>query len=1008
MARTPAKRSRTGKARKPAARARRDPARGRRLPARQAPTRARRGDKPSRDRQPLTIVGVGMSAGGLEAAIRVLEGLPARPGLAIVLIPHLAPHQHSSLPALLATHSKVPIVEAADAMPVEADRVYVLPPNVVMELADGGLRLTPRPTGPGQIHPVDSFFTSLAAMKADGAIGVILSGTGSDGSLGARTIKQRGGTVIVQQPDTAKYDGMPQSAIETGLVDLVLPPSDIGSKLVDLARFGYAPAIARPEPQISSAQFEQLTLVLRIASGVDFAHYKQATMRRRIMRRMAMHRFTDVGRYVEFVKDHPEEARGLYQDILIHVTRFFREPESFAALATVVLPKLMEGRGADNPVRIWVAGCATGEEAYSVAITVFEAADVSGVEPNLQLFGTDVSEAAVDFARQGVFPGSISDDVPADKLRRFFTQTDGGYRISKTIRDRCVFARQDLTRDPPFSRLDLIICRNVLIYMDAALQRRVMGVFHYALKPTAYLMLGQAETTGTQAEFFTLVEKSHRIYRKRAVERAALPTPSTYPVRRAGFSLPPISRGTGGKDLTGDARALQAEANRALLDRYGPAGVLVNDSMEILQFRGHTGLYLESPPGDASLNLLKLAREGLLHGLRSAVQAARKTRKPARKEALRVRSEAGWTDVNLEVIPLTGLNAPHFLVMFEPPQGAPPPRRPAPRAKVGPSEKDGRHSARLEEELASTREYLQSIIQEVEAANEELQSANEEILSSNEELQSTNEELDTAKEELQSTNEELNTLNEELHARNEELTHVNSDLVNLLGSVQIAIVIVSNDLRIRRFTPMAEKMLNLIPADVGRPITQVKPNIDVPDLGELIGRAVDKVEPVEREVKDGDGRGYSLRIRPYKGAENRIEGAVLALFDIDATRRHEIYTEQTRQVVHSLVETVAEPILILDASLRIGFVNRALCRAFGVESADAVGRFIYDLQADGSLSELRPLLETVVREKRAVDGAEVRRAGRRTMQVSARPIDTSEFGDGDILVAFHFESGQAA
>jgi two-component system CheB/CheR fusion protein len=461
------------------------------------------------------------------------------------------------------------------------------------------------------------------------------------------------------------------------------------------------------------------------------------------------------------------------------------------------------------------------------------------------------------------------------------------------------------------------------------------------------------------------------------------------------------------RDLAGDLRAVHAEANRALLERYGPPGVLVNDSMEIVHFRGHTGAYLEPSPGDASLNLLKLAREGLLHGLRSALQTARRTHKPARKGGLRVRSNGGWTEVDLEVIPLTGLGPPHFLVLFERTQGAGARRGGAPVHEARRSEKSSRVQ-RLEEELASTREYLQSIIQEVEAANEELQSANEEILSSNEELQSTNEELDTAKEELQSTNQELNTLNEELHARNDELTQVNSDLVNLLGSVQIAIVIVSSDLRIRRFTPMAEKMLNLIPADVGRPITQVKPNIVGPDLGEAISEVIDKVQPLDREVQDRDGRWYSLRIRPYKGLDNRIEGAVLALFDIDSAKRQERQVQRTRAMVAAIVETVAQPLAVLDGSLRIQLMNRAFRDAFQVADADAEARLIYELRDDGSLAKLRAVLEDVVREKREVEGIEVTAAGGWTMVVNARPIDTPEFGDGSLLVAFQEPTGQTA
>jgi two-component system CheB/CheR fusion protein len=882
------------------------------------------------------IVGVGMSAGGLEACSQLLEALPRDPGLVFVLIQHLSPHHASALPALLGARSPLKVVEAADGMELASDTVYVIPPDYLLELEDGHLRLVPRPSEQGHVLPVDYFLKSLAGLEGDRAIAVILSGNGSDGAAGARAIKEHGGTVLVQQPDSAKYDGMPLAAMEAGAVDLVLPPGDLARKLVELAKFAGLPPNVPEGPIFNDAHYEEIFELLRSAIGVDFSHYKQPTIRRRILRRMAINRVSDIDRYVAMLREHHEEVRSLYQDILIHVTRFFREPESFQALAMTVLPQLFAAGRSDTPIRVWVAGCATGEEAYSLAIALVEFAGEDLRERQVQVFGTDISETAVEYARQGIYPANIAEVIPPERLRRFFAKVDSGYRIVKSIRDLCIFARQDLTRDPPFSKLDLVLCRNVLIYMDATLQRRVIPVFHYALKSEGFLVLGQAETVGAGAELFTLVDKRHKIYRKRPADYAAHMPVGAYPLNRPTLQ---VASATGGG--AAEARVIQNEANRVLLDRYSPAGVLVNEDMEIVQFRGHTGPYLEPAPGDASLNLLKLAREGLLHGLRSALQAARKTRKPFRKEGLRVRSDGGWSEVALEVIPLTGPAALHFLVLFDR-SGTASGKASSARGRTAAGGERNR-TARLEEELAATREYLQSIIQEVEAANEELQSANEEILSSNEELQSTNEELDTAKEELQSTNEELNTLNEEMHARNEELTHVNSDLVNLLGSVQIAIVIVSSDLRVRRFTPMAEKLFNLIPADIGRPISQVKPNVDCPDLDELIGAVVDHVSPVEREVRDQAGRPFVLRVRPYKGAENRIEGAVLALFDIDPVKRQERAEEAARRHVESVMEVIGQPLMIVNAAQEVRAMNRTFREAFGVQAVDGHPRRLGDL-----------------------------------------------------------------
>jgi two-component system CheB/CheR fusion protein len=949
----------------------------------------------ARRTRPVSIVGVGMSAGGFEACTELLASLPPHPGCALVIVQHLAPNHPSALPALLDTRSPLRVVEAGDGMRIEPDRAYVIPPNALMELEDGHVRVLQRV--PEHQPAIDFFLASLAVTLGDRAIAVVLSGMGNDGVEGVRAVKAQGGTVLVQDPQSARFDGMPRAAISTGLADAVLPPAGLAEKLVEFSRHSYSgPSPVFGDLHIADEQSEQLVELLRDASGgVDFSHYKQPTIKRRILRRMALNRVTNLEGYLSLLRERPEEARSLYQDLLIHVTRFFREPESFDAIARKVLPSLLEGRGNELPIRMWVAGCATGEEVYSLAITLYDVAGEGGSELNVQIFGTDVSETAIEVARQGFYPAAIADAVSGERLRRYFTKIDGGYRINKLIRDRCVFARQDLTRDPPFSKLDLILCRNVLIYMDSTLQRKLLPIFHYALRPDGYLILGPAETVGSQAELFNLVDKKHKIYRKRPWDHGlAAPTIGYEPPRR----VKTIAAAT---EPRGDVRLVQTEANRVMLDRYSPPAVLVTDDLEIVQFRGKTGEFLEPAPGDASLNLLKLAREGLLHGLRTALQAARKTRRPVRRNAQRVRSNGGWHDLDIEVVPLTGVSALHYLVLFH--------RREKGRAAgASPPSSPRRRTAHVEQELAATREYLQSIIQEVEAANEELQSANEEILSSNEELQSTNEELDTAKEELQSTNEELNTLNDELHGRNEELTRVNSDLVNLLSSVQIAIVIVDNDLRIRRFTPVAEEVLNLIPADVGRPITQVRPNVDAPDLGDLIVEVIDRVTPVEREVQDGEGRWYSLRIRPYKGIENRIEGAVVAFVDIDAAKRHELEVTRERAFAEGIVEAVRHPLAVLDGSLQVRTVNPAFEEAFGIARTAVRGRPV--LQLDGgrfNVPELRESLERLMPDDGAPPAAQavVRIEGAGDVRIYARRLDG---GDGQRLILMGLEPQRTA
>ena len=605
----------------------------------------------------------------------------------------------------------------------------------------------------------------------------------------------------------------------------------------------------------------------------------------------------------------------------------------------------MENRRPDQPIRVWVSGCATGEEAYSLAITLVEFLQRVDADTRIQIFATDVSEAAIEHARAGIYAASIEADVSSERLRRFFTRPDGGYRVTKMIRDLCVFARQDLTRDPPFSRLDLILCRNVLIYMDGALQKKLLSVFHYALNPHGFLMLGQAETVGAQATLFSVADKKFRIHRKKV--SSELPS-MTFPVGHAVAGLP---RRKASPEPPGAEKALQMEVSRVILDRYAPAGVVVDGDMQIVQFRGQTGAFLEPAPGDASLNLLKMAREGLLYGLRAALHSARKSRSAASRDGLQVQVGDEWMPVRVDVVPLTAAGRPHYLVLFEDgagkridASGKSARKRPGPRVTT--RERSSQVEL-LQRELAASREYLQSIIQELEAANEELQSANEEILSSNEELQSTNEELDTAKEELQSTNEELNTVNEELHGRNDELSRVNSDLINLVGSVQIAIVIVSSDLRIRRFTPMAEKVLNLIPADLDRSIGHINPNIECPNLEQLIADCIDTVSPIEREVQDRQGRWYSLRIRPYKNVDNKIDGAVLALFDVDVPKRSEERVRLAAEFASAALQVASTPMAVLTGDLRIRSINAAFADLLGLTAEQATDRSLDEVAPAG-------------------------------------------------------------
>jgi two-component system CheB/CheR fusion protein len=901
-----------------------------------------------------TVVGIGASAGGLEAFSQLLDSLPRDVNAAIVFVQHLSPQHESVLPSLLAAHTQLPVVQVTDGLPIAPRHIFVIPPNVQMGITDGVLHLLPRALDRSQFTPIDFFFQSLARWAQSRAIGVILSGTASDGAAGIREIKAVGGFTIAQKPRTAKYDGMPRAAIATGMVDLVLAPQEIGDQLSHLQRHPYVGQIAAPaesEVAPSDDQLNEIFTLLRRISGVDFRQYKTPTVKRRLLRRMALHRLTDPDTYLRFLRDNPKEVHALYQDLLIHVTRFFREPDSFSVLASEVFPELIHQRNEEDAIRIWVPGCATGEEAYSIAIAFMEALGDQAPTRRIQLFATDVSEGAIEHARAGVYPLSISADVSPERLKRFFTKADGAYRVTKTLRDACVFARHDLTRDPPFSRLDLIICRNVMIYLDAALQKRLIAVFHYALKSTGFLMLGPAETTGHQ-HLFAVVDKRWRLYRKAAFDTTL---PLGFAVERFPSlpTVPPVGRAP----VRTDGRTVHDEATRLLLQRYSPPSVVVDEGFQIVQFRGQTGHFLEPASGEPNLNLLKMAREGLLFPLRSTLQLARRKHRIARKDRVPVRRNGDWFDVNIEVVPLNSGGGQHFLVTFEDAVSEARTRRAKGDHRGRETRTTRRESdervAGLTRELAASREYLQSIIQELEAANEELQSANEEILSSNEELQSTNEELDTAKEELQSTNEELNTVNEELHSRNEELSHVNSDLVNLLATVDITILIVGDDMRIRRFTPTAERMLNLIPGDVGRPVGQINTNLQTDNLESLTRETIDTMTPRELEVQDRQGRWYSLRIRPYKNIDNRIDGAVLTLIDIGAVKRYQLQLERSRENLLKAIGLIADPAVAVDDAMQVKSANEAFLEAFRLRADDTVGRSLLEL--GGKRWNVRPL-----------------------------------------------------
>jgi len=831
------------------------------------------------------IVAIGASAGGLEAFSNLLRALPAEPGIALVFIPHLDPTHESAMVELLARTTRMPVLQAAEGMRVAVNSVYVLPPNSDMTIDGGVLRLVRRGAERGHHMPIDTFLRSLAEDQSANAVGVILSGTANDGTLGLAAIKDHAGITLAQDAISAKYDGMPNSAIASGVVDYVLPPDRIAEELIRIQK--------RPaEREITSDAFDgkdrlmkDIFRLLKSYSKVDFVDYKAATIRRRILRRMNINHIDELREYVKLLQRNTQEIEGLYRDVLINVTSFFRNPEVFESLREVVYPKVLRDRSSSEPVRVWVPGCSTGEETYSHAISLVETLSDLRLEVPIQIFGTDLSENAIQKARTGIYKEAIAHEVSEVRLRRFFHKVPAGYQISKSIRDMCVFARQNVFSDPPFSRMDLISCRNVLIYLSPVLQKKVIPIFHYALKPSAFLLVGNTEgLLGSGAEIFDLVDRKSKIYQKKAV-----PSPVTFGLSIAGHETAdggrPENPHTAAKEdeLAKPPADVQREADRLLLSKYVPSAVVVNDDLEILQSRGRTNRFLELPTGRASLNLLKMARAGMLYELRGLIEQARKNAIPVSKEGISLEDGDETVTVKVEIIPFRtpARDRRHFLVLFEEKEGP----KPEPKAVTQQSAKEIADAkdvqiAQLKQELASTKEYLQSIIEAQEATNEELQSANEEIQSGNEELQSTNEELQTSKEELESANEELNTVNEEIQHRNQQLAQLSNDLINILNSATIPIVMLGEDLHIRRFTPEAERVLGFGSHDMGKALTHLTLNFELPQLERWMLDVMRDVTMKTENVRARDGKSYKLRITPYRTLENKIDGVVITLLDI--------------------------------------------------------------------------------------------------------------------------------
>ncbi len=899
------------------------------------------------DGRPLVVVGIGASAGGLEALAELIRHVP-RDHMTFIVIQHLSPDHESMLPQLLGRSSKLEVIAATDGAVLQANRIYVNPPNADLAVLNGVIQLiTPQPPGPRL--PIDFMFRSLAEDCGHRAIGIVLSGTGSDGTFGLQAIKAVGGITFVQEPTSAKYDGMPRSALASGAADFCMTLPAIGEELVRIAQAPprKPPADTRP-PGRTEDQFAKLFVLIRSEFGTDLTHYKHATIERRVERRMALHRIERLEDYVRVARGRRDELQALYKDLLITVTRFFRDPEVFETLKQHVLEKVLENKDANTPVRVWVPACSTGEEAYSLAICLLEVCEARHRDARIQIFGTDLDEECIEVARRGVYPSNIALDVSPERLNRFFVRKGDEYHVARRVRDLLVFSRQNILKDAPFSRMDLVSCRNLLIYLQPASQKRVLRVLHYALNPAAYLLLGASETIGDAPDLFSTIDRKHKIYRKKHVAAQA--------GLDVTFGVPHAEKAPPATAPVRSATNVQSLVDRKVLELYGPPGVVLNEDLEILQFRGHTGAFLDPAQGAASLNVLKIVRFELHIALKRSLEEAAKSQQRVTTEVNLLEGEQAA--VRLDVVPIHDPNskARYLLVAFEP-VALVPPQQAGPEASDQPSNALAARVGELEAELALTKDYLQETMEDRETTLEELKSANEELQSSNEELQSTNEELETSKEELQSTNEELTTVNDELQSRMLELSQINDDLHNVLLGVDNAVVIVGMDLRIRRYTAAAERLFNLVPADVGRSVGFLDGFLATGPLERKLTAVIENLASVEEDILASNHRWYTMRLTPYKTLDHAIRGALVTLSDIDVRKRAAEVTQDVATYASRFLVALGNPLLIIDRRLRVIWCNDRFVEKFQLTRDETIGNHVALL--DGRRLDDPPLLERI-------------------------------------------------
>ncbi len=941
------------------------------------------------------IVGMGASAGGLEALEKFFENMPDDSGMAFVIVMHFDPASKSLMSEILKRYTKMEVVQVEEGMKVEPNHVYIIPPNKDMAILRGVLHLLEPVVSKGIRHPIDFFFRSLADDKREKAICIILSGTGTEGTLGLKAVKGEDGMVMIQDVKSAAYDGMPASAIATGLADYILPPEKMPEQLLKYVNQFYIKGGRKPEGISEyTNSIQKIIILIRDKTGHDFSLYKQNTIIRKVEMRMNIHQIDNISDYIRYLQENPPEIDTLYKGLLIGVTKFFRDSQAYEILKKETMPELLKNK---TTVRVWVPACSTGEEAYSMAIVLKEHLDETKSNLKVQIFATDVDKAAIEIARAGAYPDSIAVDVSQERLQRFFRKNPDTYIINKDIREMVIFSPQNVIKDPPFSKLDMVSCRNLLIYIGTELQKKLLRLFYFSLNPDGVLFLGNSETIGEFTDLFTALDRKWKIYRRKSGVSIPLMADVT---NIAPFEVTQIKETYDMKHKRIDIGEL---TGKILLESYVPSCVIINEKGDILYIHGKTGKYLEPSPGKASLNIMEMAREGLKFELNAAIRRVITQKKDIIFKDLNVKTNGAIQTVNLVVKPIVRPETMQGLMMviFEDVQT---PKLSRSSKKKYTAQQMYEHVTDLEHELKSTKENLQATIEELQTSNEELKSTNEELQSANEELQSANEELEASREELQSINEELMTLNAEHNEKLEEFSGVINDMNNLLVSTEIATIFLDNNLRIKGFTPAVTRIINLIETDIGRPVSDIVTNLVYENFVKDVREVLDTLIFKEMEIKDKNNLWYFMRILPYRTTENIIDGAVITFIDISERKRMEQTERDSRIYADSIIDTIRESLVILDKEFRIVSANMSFYKTFQVSKEETENKLLYNIGGhQWDIPKLRELLEEIIPRDSKFNDFEMEyefpRIGYRKMMLNARRIYQEGRGKEMILLA---------